>query len=61
MKPIVDARNPDLWRGVAPGKIWSAWRAGLDRNVGEVFRNDRPRPVVEVRPESGPQRESDRP
>ena len=60
MKPIVDARDPALWQGVAPAEIWSGWKAGLERRIAEVFREDRPRPVVEVRADPEPHRDSGR-
>ncbi len=61
MSPIIDARNPSLWRDVAPDQIWERYKDGMERKVRDLFRNDRPRPVLAVRPEFEPRRESGTP
>lgn len=58
MSPIIEARNPALWQDARPDQIWERWKRALDNSVAELFRPDRPRPVVELReqphrPESG--------
>ena len=61
MSPIIDARNPSLWKDATPEQIWERYKAGMERKVCDLFRIDRPRPVLAVRPEFEPRRESGHP
>jgi len=60
MRPIIDARNPALWRDVPPSTIWRAYQDGMDRAIRHVFDGGRPRPIVAVREEAGPRRAPER-
>lgn len=61
MRPIVDARNPALWRDVPPSAIWRTYAAQMERAVRHVFDGDRLRPIVHVREAAGRPSGPDRP
>lgn len=49
MRPIIDARNPALWRDVPPSQIWSSYAARMEQAVTRLFGEERQRPIVSVR------------
>lgn len=60
MRPIIDSRNPALWRDMPPEDIWRRYRAAMSRTIRHVFNDARARPIVAVREGFAPPAPGDR-
>jgi len=49
MKPILDIRDPNYWRGVPQDAMWRQFRRAIDDRISTLNAPQRPRAVVMVR------------
>lgn len=49
MKPILNHRNPDMWKGVDPAEMWRRYSHAVDVRVSSLNVPERPNALVVVR------------
>ncbi|AOG02953.1 hypothetical protein [Bosea sp. RAC05] len=49
MKPILNHRDPDMWKGVDSAEMWRRYSRAIDIRVSSLNVPERPNAVVVVR------------